>query len=106
MNGFTKMNSIWVLLLVLIGTACARKENARITLDMNTDWAFYRGDVAHGEDVGLDDSRWIPATIPHIMQKRNIAVGMLSTTVLAGIAGISDFRRIMRVNVSPCRSRE
>ena len=35
---------------------------------MNTDWAFYRGDVAHGEDVGLDDSRWIPATIPHIMQ--------------------------------------
>lgn len=68
MSGFNKMNSIWVLLLVLIGTACARKENARITLDMNTDWAFYRGDVAHGEDVGLDDSRWIPATIPHIMQ--------------------------------------
>ena len=49
MNGFTKMNSIWVLLLVLIGTACARKVNARITLDMNTDWAFYRGDVAHGQ---------------------------------------------------------
>ena len=104
MNGFTKMNSIWVLLLVLIGTACARKENARITLDMNTDWAFYRGDVAHGEDVGLDDSRWIPATIPHIMQLEKKHCG--GDVIYDGIVGISNFRRIMRVNVSPCRSRE
>ena len=53
---------------MLISTACVRKENVSITLDMNTDWAFYRGDVAHGEDVGLDDSEWIPVVIPHLMQ--------------------------------------
>lgn len=68
MNGFIKMNCIWVLLLVLAVTSCTRKENARMIWDMNTDWAFYRRDMKHGEDVDLDDFRWMPATIPHIMQ--------------------------------------
>lgn len=67
MNGFTKICSIWLLLL-LISSACTKKEPVRITLDMNTNWAFYRGDAEQGETVGLDDSRWMPATLPHIMQ--------------------------------------
>lgn len=54
------MNCIWALLLVLAVTSCTRKENARMIWDMNTDWAFYRGgDMKHGEDVDLDDSRWM-----------------------------------------------
>ena len=73
---------------------------------MNTDWAFYRGDVAHGEDVGLDDSRWIPATIPHIMQLEKKHCG--GDVIYDGIGWYRRYfrlRRIMRVNVSPCRSR-
>lgn len=35
---------------------------------MNTGWAFHRGEVESGGQPGLDDSGWIAATIPHIMQ--------------------------------------
>ena len=35
---------------------------------MNTDWAFYRGDVVEGSRTDLDDSGWIPVALPHIMQ--------------------------------------
>lgn len=41
---------------------------ARIVQCMNTDWAFYRGDVSNGQEVGLDDSQWIPSVVPHVMQ--------------------------------------
>ena len=35
---------------------------------MNTDWAFYRGDVVEGSRTDLDDSGWIPVALPHFMQ--------------------------------------
>ena len=40
----------------------------RIVLNMNTDWAFYRGDTVGGEQLQFDDSHWIPAVVPHVMQ--------------------------------------
>ncbi|MDL2255537.1 DUF4982 domain-containing protein [Parabacteroides sp. OttesenSCG-928-G06] len=43
-------------------------QTARTHLNMNSDWAFYRGDVADGARIGLDDSGWIAASLPHIMQ--------------------------------------
>lgn len=56
------------LLLGFPGHAAAKKDQGRVTFNMNTDWAFFRGDVPHGERVGLDDSRWMPAALPHVMQ--------------------------------------
>src|SRR6478609_7153060 len=41
---------------------------SRLQFNMNTDWGFWRGDVKGGESVSFDESKWIPATIPHIMQ--------------------------------------
>ena len=35
---------------------------------MNTDWAFYRGDIKDGCATELADSNWIPVVLPHIMQ--------------------------------------
>lgn len=35
---------------------------------MNTDWAFFRGDIENGQSLSLNDSDWIPAIVPHIMQ--------------------------------------
>lgn len=46
----------------------ARDTEPRIVLNLNTDWAFYRGDVPNGQSLRLGDSAWIPATIPHVMQ--------------------------------------
>ena len=68
MNKVKIYQIVLLTLLIGVGSACTKKESARITLDMNTDWAFYRGDVEQGEAVGLDDSRWMPAALPHIMQ--------------------------------------
>ena len=42
--------------------------SSRSILNMNTDWAFYRGEVPNGENVEFADTNWIPVTIPHIMQ--------------------------------------
>lgn len=54
------------LLFMFIG--CSPGNQSRSVLDMNTDWAFFRGDVADGQSVGMDDSQWMPVVIPHIMQ--------------------------------------
>jgi beta-galactosidase len=35
---------------------------------MNTDWAFFRGEVKDGADINLNTSTWIPVSLPHIMQ--------------------------------------
>lgn len=56
------------LLLILLNSACSEQESPRIQLNMNTDWAFYRGDIAGGELPELNDTDWMPATLPHIMQ--------------------------------------
>lgn len=52
----------------LSGYGCSSSSPGRQVLDMNTDWAFYRGDVEEGHKADLDDSGWMPAVIPHIMQ--------------------------------------
>lgn len=57
-----------ILLAVSSDKIFADNVSPRITLNMNTDWAFYRGDAVDGEQPGLDDTDWMPATIPHIMQ--------------------------------------
>lgn len=58
---------LFVIALALF-TACSQPPEGRQVLDMNTDWAFYRGDIAEGHTPGLDDSDWIPTSLPHIMQ--------------------------------------
>lgn len=57
-----------ILLAVSSDKIFADNVSPRITLNMNTDWAFYRGDAVDGEQPGLDDTDWMPASIPHIMQ--------------------------------------
>lgn len=54
---------IWCML-----GACSQNDHARTVLNMNTDWAFYRGDVSNGQSGELDDSAWMPIALPHIMQ--------------------------------------
>lgn len=55
-------------LLAGLNWACSKNESPRISLNMNTDWAFYRGDVPGGENPADSDSAWIPVALPHVMQ--------------------------------------
>ena len=63
--------SLLLLLLCIIAasnSASARTKDTRICMDMNTHWAFYRGDHDQGASVGCDDAAWIDATLPHKIQ--------------------------------------
>ncbi|WP_071134089.1 glycoside hydrolase family 2 TIM barrel-domain containing protein [Millionella massiliensis] len=65
-NHFTKYLAFIGGLILL--SACQSQHSPRIRLDMNTDWAFYRGDLSHGEDPAVSDTAWMPIALPHIMQ--------------------------------------
>ncbi len=52
----------------MLAVGCSSPQPGRETLNMNTDWAFYRGDVENGQAVETDDSGWIPVSVPHVMQ--------------------------------------
>ena len=62
------IHAVFIMLLILQNSAYGRQKSPRIQLNMNTDWAFYRGDIEGGELPELDVTDWIPATLPHIMQ--------------------------------------
>ena len=54
--------------VLFINSSCSNSSLGRETLNMNTDWAFYRGDIKDGCATELADSNWIPVVLPHIMQ--------------------------------------
>ena len=60
--------SLFLLAGLLSGYGCNVTSSGRQVLDMNTDWAFFRGEVVDGGRMDLDDSGWIPVALPHIMQ--------------------------------------
>lgn len=70
MNNYTTTICKAFLLALLIGlnNACTKETSPRINLNMNTDWAFYRGDILGGEKLEVSDAGWMPAIVPHIMQ--------------------------------------
>ena len=49
-------------------SARSLSQSGRMVWDMNTDWAFYRGDVSGGESDTVDVSTWMPIAIPHVMR--------------------------------------
>lgn len=58
--------SIW---MVGAMASCARtSSDGRIVLNMNTDWAFFRGEMEEGARPDLDDASWMPVVVPHVMQ--------------------------------------
>ena len=60
--------AFYLFCLLFASNTFASDKTSRVTLNMNTDWAFYRGDMPNGQAVNLDDSQWIPAVVPHVMQ--------------------------------------
>lgn len=68
MKYYKTFRFILFIVCLLSGYGCCSSSSGRQVLDMNTGWAFYRGDVEEGHKTDLNDSGWIPAVIPHIMQ--------------------------------------
>ena len=58
-------------MLAACAAVCAAKEPSRVELNMNGDWAFYRGDTAGGADPAVSAAEWIPVVLPHVMQDRS-----------------------------------
>ncbi|KAF2328613.1 glycoside hydrolase family 2 TIM barrel-domain containing protein [Flavobacterium daemonense] len=45
----------------------ASANNPRISLNFNTNWAFFRGDAKDAEAVNYNDKNWTSVSIPHTM---------------------------------------
>lgn len=104
MNVSTKIGCMWLLLLLSICQACTEKDSPRITFNMNNDWAFFRGETENGQEVGLDDSQWIPATVPHIMQlEKKHCGGNVIYDASVGTGDILNCQKAMRANASQSR---
>ena len=58
------MKQIAATLVVML---LATLDSVATTLNFNPNWAYQLGDVANGEQVDLDDSTWVPVTIPHTL---------------------------------------
>ena len=64
----TIITTVLLMALFLSNSVHAEQKSPRIRLNMNADWAFFRGDIKGGEHPELDVTDWMPATLPHIMQ--------------------------------------
>ena len=96
MKHYRIFSFILLFICAAFGQSCSISSSGREVLDMNTDWAFYRGDVVEGSRTDLDDSGWIPVALPHIMQLEMKHCGGNSISV--GLAVISNCLRSIRIN--------
>ena len=64
MKHYRIFSFLLLFLYVALGYSCNMPSSSgREVLDMNTDWAFYRGEVAEGSQADLDDSGWMPVAL-------------------------------------------
>ena len=81
----------------------AGEVETRISLNMNLGWAFHRGDIVNGEYPDLDDSGWIAATLPHIMQLEKKHCG---GDIIYGTDALLRYRHNTKIKGSVSRSKE
>lgn len=62
---FTIFITLWSLPFML---TASEVYSGREYLNMNTHWAFHRGDLAQAETIGYDDQDWEEVSIPHVMR--------------------------------------
>ena len=59
----TKLSTVGVILF--LATVCFANSRPRKTVSFNQNWRFNLGDVANGQDTGLNDSQWRELDLPH-----------------------------------------
>ncbi|MCX5345577.1 glycoside hydrolase family 2 protein [Streptomyces atratus] len=71
----------------------ARKEEGRRTVNLCTDWAFWREDAKGAQEPSFDDSEWAGVSIPHTMRLER-----KEPIVYNVFAGIGWYRRYFRMD--------
>ncbi|MCX4552317.1 discoidin domain-containing protein [Streptomyces sp. NBC_01500] len=69
----------------------ANRAPGRRTLNLDTDWAFWRDDVQGAQELSFDDSAWAGVSIPHTMRLER-----KEPVVYDVFAGIGWYRRYFR----------
>lgn len=59
---------ILIFILCLSCHGFCRAASSRQVIEMNTEWAFFRGEAQDGARGDLDVTGWMPVSLPHIMQ--------------------------------------
>ena len=65
MKHYRIFSFILLFICAAFGQSCSISSSGREVLDMNTDWAFYRGDVVEGSRTDLDDRMDTCRTTPY-----------------------------------------
>ncbi|MBO9729665.1 MAG: discoidin domain-containing protein [Chitinophaga sp.] len=63
-----KFRGLIILLLVHISLPSQLAAQSRDVLNLNTNWAFHRGDVTGAEKKTFNDKDWSGISIPHVMR--------------------------------------
>ena len=58
----------FVMLVFCLSCLWSGEAKARTVWNMNTGWAFHRGEIQGGERTDLNDSGWTAVALPHVMQ--------------------------------------
>ena len=60
------LSAVLILVLVQLLSASLKAQPAgRNIMNFNEDWKFYKGDIAEGQSIDLDDSGWRDLDLPH-----------------------------------------
>ncbi len=59
------MKPVYLLLLMMIASACSPEKKTRETLDFTEGWKFQLGDDAQAASPGFDDQSWRTLDLPH-----------------------------------------
>ena len=80
---------------LLVKTAQKNNESTRKVLNLNTNWAFFRGDAKAAEAVHYQDKDWTAVSIPHTMrlEKKHNGGGKI-------YQGIGWYRRYFKMDQS------
>jgi beta-galactosidase len=62
---FTLQKSLALIALTLLFTGKVFSQQVKSTVDFDKGWHFNLGDVAHGETIDLNDTKWCSLNLPH-----------------------------------------
>ena len=94
----------------VIITCAMFADGQRIHMLFDSSWKFYRGDIARGEDVTVDDKSWRIVQLPHdwsiedLPGQSDSVIGPFSSKSIGGTAtgytlgGVSWYRKHFRLN--------
>lgn len=60
-----KVNLTWIIILIILATACSKQDNHQRTISFDDGWRFIKENPKGAENPSFDDSQWRLLDLPH-----------------------------------------